>query len=304
MDYRRVEEETLMWINRARANPMSMVQELKDLLACFQGKTFRDPETQVSVQTNEVGLPHQGKDAVFEAIATLKTQPPLPPLKASKGLTQAARDHCYDIGPQGGASHVGTDGSTMTDRIEKYGRWHRAISENISFSETLGRSIVLQFLVDDGNESRSHRKNIFNPEYPRLTSYAFVGIGCGFHKNFELICVIDLAGSFEDFFEQLLHAKNAGQPSKRDKENRDANFARASFYDSPKKPLGDKQLNSSFGSPREGRTQGGRKPRHLGQERELGQRPAQPQPARPQDPGPRLSVRTLARTHEAKQGLD
>jgi hypothetical protein len=148
---------------------MSMVQELKDLLACFQGKTFRDPETLVSVQTNEVGGPEQGKDAVFEAIATLKTLGPLPPLKLSKGLTQAARDHCYDIGPQGGASHVGTDGSTMTDRIEKYGRWHRAISENISFSETSGRSIVLQFLVDDGNESRSHRKNIFNPEYPPLT---------------------------------------------------------------------------------------------------------------------------------------
>lgn len=229
-----------MWVNRARANPMSMVQELKELLACFQGKTYRDPETLVSVQTNEVAMGEQGRDAVFEAIATLKTQAPLPPLKLSRGLTQAARDHCYDIGPQGGASHVGSDGSTMTDRIEKYGRWHRAISENISFSETSGRSIVLQFLVDDGNESRSHRKNLFNPEYSLLTSYAFVGVGCGFHKNFELICVIDLAGTYEDFFEQLLQAKNSALASRRDKENRDANPARASFYESPKKPLAEK----------------------------------------------------------------
>lgn len=60
---------------------------------------------------------------------------------------------------------MGTDGSTMAERIEKYGVWHRSISENISFNEVTGRNIVLQFIIDDGNESRSHRKNIFNPEY-------------------------------------------------------------------------------------------------------------------------------------------
>ena len=90
--------------------------------------------------------------------------PPLAQFKISKGLTLAARDHCYDIGPSGGASHTGSDGSTMAQRIEKYGTWHRAISENISFSEMTGRNIVLQFIIDDGNVSRSHRRNIFNPE--------------------------------------------------------------------------------------------------------------------------------------------
>ena len=106
----------------------------------------------------------QGKDAVYEAIAYLKTIDPLSAFKISKGLTIAARDHCFDIGPIGGASHMGTDGSTMAERIEKYGAWHRAISENISFSEVTGKNIVLQFIIDDGNQSRSHRKNIFNPE--------------------------------------------------------------------------------------------------------------------------------------------
>lgn len=106
----------------------------------------------------------KGTDAVYEAIAYIKTISPIAPLKMSPGLTQACRDHCYDIGPTGGASHVGSDGSTMANRIEKYGKWYRAISENISFSETHGRSIVLQLIIDDGNESRTHRKNIFNPE--------------------------------------------------------------------------------------------------------------------------------------------
>ena len=100
---------------------------------------------------------------MYEAIAYLKTISSLSPFKISKGLCLAARDHCDDIGSVGGASHIGTDGSTMADRIEKYGKWYRAISENISFSELSGRSIVLQLIIDDGNESRSHRKNIFNP---------------------------------------------------------------------------------------------------------------------------------------------
>lgn len=101
---------------------------------------------------------------MYEAIAHLKSVSPGQPFKLSKGLTLAARDHCYDIGPSGGASHVGTDGSSMADRIEKYGVWHRAISENISFNEVTGKTIVLQLIIDDGNESRSHRKNIYNPE--------------------------------------------------------------------------------------------------------------------------------------------
>lgn len=101
---------------------------------------------------------------MYEAIAYLKTLSTLQTFKLSKGLTLAARDHCYDIGPSGGASHLGTDGSSMADRIEKYGIWHRAISENISFNEITGRNIVLQLIIDDGNETRSHRKNIFNPE--------------------------------------------------------------------------------------------------------------------------------------------
>lgn len=89
----------------------------------------------------------------------------------------------------------------MADRIERYGSWHRAISENISFSEVTGKNIVLQFLVDDGNESRSHRRNIFNADY------GCVGVGCGFHKIYDLICVVDLAGVYEDKLETMQKAR-------------------------------------------------------------------------------------------------
>lgn len=56
MDYKRVEEETLNWINRARTTPQSLVQELKDMLPHFKGREYKDPESKVSINTNEVDI--------------------------------------------------------------------------------------------------------------------------------------------------------------------------------------------------------------------------------------------------------
>jgi len=43
-------------------------------------------------------------------------------------------------------------------------------------------------MVDDGVPSRGHRNNIFKPEFN------MVGIGCGPHKEFRCITVLDYAG--------------------------------------------------------------------------------------------------------------
>lgn len=51
----------------------------------------------------------------------------------SKGLECAARDHVKDTGPKGVTGHTGTDGSSMSDRIERYGEWDVTVGENISY---------------------------------------------------------------------------------------------------------------------------------------------------------------------------
>ena len=63
----------------------------------------------------------------------MKKQPALPAYEWDEGLTSAARDHANDIGPKGITGHTGSDGSSMTDRIERYGEWMGHIGENISF---------------------------------------------------------------------------------------------------------------------------------------------------------------------------
>lgn len=113
-------------------------------------------------------------------------------LSLSKGLVQAAKDHCYDIGRQGMISHTGSDGSSMGERMERYGSWNVAIAENISFSEKTAKDIVLQFIIDDGNLSRGHRKNIMN------NNYTAVGVAVGAHSEYDVCCVVDFAVDYDD----------------------------------------------------------------------------------------------------------
>lgn len=76
---------------------------------------------------------HEGPAVINECIEFLRTQKPLNPYAWDDGLTNAARDHADDIGPKGITGHTGSDGSSMTDRIERYGDWMGHIGENISF---------------------------------------------------------------------------------------------------------------------------------------------------------------------------
>jgi len=186
-------------MNKVRNQPRILIEDLRKMLEFFQGNTYKDPVSRINIITNE------GPQAVQEAIAFLQTCTPAPPVTLSKGLTQAGRDHAYDIGPKGEVSHTGSDGSTMSERMERYGQWNRAIAENISFSEKTGKDIIIQFIIDDGNASRGHRKNLFNPDY------LLVGCACGYHKGYEVCCVMDLAAEYDDELEKKTGGKKPAQ---------------------------------------------------------------------------------------------
>ena len=104
----------------------------------------------------------------------------------------AARDHVKDQGTNGTIGHKGSDGSQINHRIDRYGKWTAPIGENISYGAETPRDLVLALIIDDGISSRSHRNNIFNP------IFRMIGIACGPHAKFSSMCVMDVAGGYQE----------------------------------------------------------------------------------------------------------
>lgn len=186
MDYEKLEREVFDLINFVRKNPQSIIPELEGMLKCFKNRYFKIPGTNINIIT------HEGDSAVKEAISYLEKQKTIPEFQESTGLYLAAKDHVRDIGINGLASHEGTDGSRMCDRIEKYGEWQISIAENIGFDDSKARDIVLNMFIDDGNNSRGHRRNIFSEDFRSI------GVACGPHRDYKHATVINFAVSYKD----------------------------------------------------------------------------------------------------------
>jgi len=129
---------------------------------------------------------------VTECVKVMNAQQPLAPFQPSKGLTRAAKDHSSTQSLTNQVGHAGTDGSSPFDRIKRYGSYMTA-GENIDYGCSSAREIVVSLLVDDGVESRGHRKNIMNK------NYTTVGVGyADAHKVYRCMCVIDFTGKFDE----------------------------------------------------------------------------------------------------------
>lgn len=173
-------------MNLARLYPRKFaVIHLYPLRSRFNGTLLELPG-RTPIRTKE------GVDALNECIEALEEQEPCKALLPARGLSRAAADHVKDSGPAGTIGHTGADGSTLGERIERYGRWMIRAGENIAYGEQSPLYIVMQLLVDDGTPSRGHRHNIFN------CSFGVVGVAIGPHAAWQTMCVMDFAGGFEE----------------------------------------------------------------------------------------------------------
>ena len=123
-----------------------------------------------------------------ETYDELKATKPMKPLYPSKALYLAARDHAKDMGENGKEGHISTNGDDLGKRIEKYGKVEITCGENCAYGYEDGLTNVIQLLIDDGVETRGHRKNILNPDY------GLAGIAIYKHKTYIWNCVHDYAG--------------------------------------------------------------------------------------------------------------
>ena len=132
----------------------------------------------------------EGDNVFKEAISYLKKLDPLPPLQWDENLAMSAMEHVSDIGPKGLLLYQSSDGMEPEERIGKFGNYIESLGENIDFGPNDALGVIISLTLDDGEESRPHRDNLFKSEYHK------VGIACGPHKTEFQMCVMDFAYDF------------------------------------------------------------------------------------------------------------
>lgn len=178
------EQETIDEINLARANPSAYLKFLEKFKQYYRGKEIHYPDG------NEL-VSNEGVAALDEAIAFVRTLKPLPPLELRAGMVLAAKDQVNDL-VTGRSGHIGSDGSSVGDRLSRYGTWAESVGEDIVYQSRSAREDVISLIIDDGVSTRGHRKNIFKP------TFHVIGIALSPPLKPAPICVITFAGDFKD----------------------------------------------------------------------------------------------------------
>lgn len=111
---------------------------------------------------------------------------------------KAANDHVEDVGPKGITSSLGSgkvrnfelncsyiDGSLPTDRLTRYCNIDESWAESMCFQCLTAQEVVEHLIVNDGQQARGHRKNMFNKEF------TYCGIATGKHEGMDNIILIE-----------------------------------------------------------------------------------------------------------------
>lgn len=91
------------------------------------------------------------------------------PLGHSPALQAAAQAQADDLAAMNQLSHIGADGSTLTDRLRRAGFNACAAAENVGSGTPDIRSTIAGWMG-----SPDHRANILNPQ---MTQFGFAGSG-------------------------------------------------------------------------------------------------------------------------------
>ena len=185
VEYDKLAKDLFISHNKIREDPKSFILKLKKW-----SKKFRD-KTLFLLDENPLET-IEGINAVEEAIRFLSVQKSVPKLNYSEELSKAAKDHANDIGEHNLHGHDGSNGSILSDRIEKYTEWDDSCAESIDLGYKNADNIILNLLIDDGSEGRNQRINLFS------TNYKHIGIGCAFHKSYNHCSVFVYAKSLRE----------------------------------------------------------------------------------------------------------
>ena len=128
-----------------------------------------DPNTVATVNYYGVDL-----NQVDQQISSISSRPPL---AWNDNLAQAAQWQSQDQANTGVQSHVGSDGSTIDQRLNRFGYVNRQVDGENAYAYAQSVDHALEaFMIDWGVADQGHRKNIMQPDQSQ-PSYRSVGIG-------------------------------------------------------------------------------------------------------------------------------
>ena len=172
-------------INKFRANPRELARHLERI------KKYLNTKTNILSEPDKIQIQMvEGEDIFNEAINYLNNLRPLQPFQWEEALAKSAQEHVDDIGPKGLLLYQSSDGTEPEERISKYGDYIESLGENIDFGPNDAIGVIVSLTLDDGEEERPHRENLFKNDYKKI------GIACGPHQTEFQMCVMDLAYDF------------------------------------------------------------------------------------------------------------
>ena len=185
VDLNDLKNQILVEHNKIRVHPSSYIPLVESQMKLLKEKILYRPG-EVPVETNE------GEKAYIEAIAFLRKQHPVDPITFDGRVAKASQEHAEELGRMGLATHESSNGKTVPQRIEQYCEWEDICAESLDFGTKTGKDVIISLLVDDGQESRCHRENLFKKEVKHL------GIGSAVHKEYEFVHVINYVGGVRE----------------------------------------------------------------------------------------------------------
>ena len=211
-DYAEKSRTIFNLINKYRANPRELARHLERL------KKYLDTSTNILSEPDKIQIQMvEGVDVFNEAINYLRALRPLEPLQWEDALAASAQEHVDDIGPKGLLLYQSSDGTEPEDRITKYGNYLESLGENIDFGPNDALGVIVSLTLDDGEEERPHRDNLFKNDYKKI------GIACGPHQTEFQMCVMDLAYDFIPKGQEQQNMKNQVNNQKINKNMNDMN---------------------------------------------------------------------------------
>lgn len=220
-------------INLLRKEPQNYADKIRKYLPLFKGKILKIPES-IPILYSE------GPKAFEEAAFFLDNCNSVNNLKYCPGLTHAAHDALLDIQKKEEVDSLCE--LDVENFIKKHGQVIGYFGQAVDFGSYFPELVVVNLVVDDGDQLRSNRANIMNP------NFKLVGISTGPHAVYHKCTVLFYSRHFYQIDEDPgeLSEDNYESPSDKNKANEShkTRFVRySSLLDSKEKSNNDEDFD-------------------------------------------------------------